>query len=215
MYETKCQAGPKPPVPCQLANVRVRQSGQICMSTDLCLVVRSVADEFQAKVKSAFPKAAQQVRNVISSTSWAKLESLVTDAREKGARILQADQPKHHPTHYPATVIERLKPNMDFYSTESFGPLLGITVVEDLHEALQVVDGCSYGLSISIFTKNHFAALKVARQVKVGAVHINSSTVHDEPTLPHGGHGESGWGRFGASWGLAEFVHTKTVVVHE
>lgn len=36
-------------------------------------------------------------------------------------------------------------------------------------------------------------------------------SIHDEPTLPHGGYKKSGWGRFNAHWGLDEFLQTKTV----
>ena len=43
------------------------------------------------------------------------------------------------------------------------------------------------------------------------AVHINSCTIHDEPTLPHGGWKESGYGRFGGSDPYDEFLQTKTV----
>lgn len=43
------------------------------------------------------------------------------------------------------------------------------------------------------------------------AVHINDSTIHDEPTLPHGGMKSSGHGRFGGSWGISEFLTTKTI----
>lgn len=43
------------------------------------------------------------------------------------------------------------------------------------------------------------------------AVHINGMTVHDEPHLPHGGRKDSGFGRFGGSYGLDEFLTTKTV----
>jgi acyl-CoA reductase-like NAD-dependent aldehyde dehydrogenase len=47
-----------------------------------------------------------------------------------------------------------------------------------------------------------------------GAVHVNSSTVHDEVSLPHGGRKDSGWGRFGATFGFDEFLQTKTVILH-
>ena len=43
------------------------------------------------------------------------------------------------------------------------------------------------------------------------AVHINNSTVHDEPNLPHGGAKKSGWGRFNGSAGIEEFLRTKCV----
>lgn len=43
------------------------------------------------------------------------------------------------------------------------------------------------------------------------AVHINSLTVHDESTLPHGGWKSSGFGRFGGISGYDEWLQTKTV----
>lgn len=43
------------------------------------------------------------------------------------------------------------------------------------------------------------------------AVHINSMSVHDEPSLPHGGMKKSGYGRFGGARGLDEFLTTKSV----
>jgi len=43
------------------------------------------------------------------------------------------------------------------------------------------------------------------------AVHLNAPTIHDEAALPHGGFKHSGFGRFGGSWGLNEFLTTKTI----
>ena len=42
-------------------------------------------------------------------------------------------------------------------------------------------------------------------------MHINGVTVYDEPTLPHGGVKASGFGRFGGSWGIEEFLVTKSI----
>jgi acyl-CoA reductase-like NAD-dependent aldehyde dehydrogenase len=47
------------------------------------------------------------------------------------------------------------------------------------------------------------------------AVHINSMTVHDEWTLPHGGAKASGFGRFNGNWGIEEFLRTKTITYKE
>jgi acyl-CoA reductase-like NAD-dependent aldehyde dehydrogenase len=47
------------------------------------------------------------------------------------------------------------------------------------------------------------------------AVHINSMTVHDEWTLPHGGAKASGFGRFNGHWGIEEFLRMKTITYKE
>jgi acyl-CoA reductase-like NAD-dependent aldehyde dehydrogenase len=102
--------------------------------------------------------------------------------------------------------------NMEFFEIESFGPLLGILTVEREEDIQAITQRFSYGLSSAIFSRNHHRALSFAKTLNSGAVHINSMTVHDEATLPHGGWGDSGWGRFGSRWGLEEFLQTKSVV---
>ena len=110
-----------------------------------------------------------------------------------------------------ATVIEGINPDMDLFTQEAFGPVLCLTPIASLDEAVTIINACKYGLSSSIHTGKHMSALALARRLKVSATHVNGPTVHDECTHPHGGHGDSGWGRFGGQLGLLEFVHTKTV----
>ncbi|KAH7393695.1 putative aldehyde dehydrogenase [Cadophora sp. MPI-SDFR-AT-0126] len=186
-------------------------NGQICMSTDTVLVVESVASKLSAKISELLPEIAKDVSHVINDKSRARLQSLLADAEAKSAKILRAEG---QDTSFPPTVVESLTPNMDLIHLESFGPLLGIRTVSDEEEALQLMNESTYGLSAAIFSENHFRALQLGRRMKVGAVHINGSTVHDASNLPHGGHGDSGFGRFGAHWGLLEFVHTKTIIIN-
>jgi acyl-CoA reductase-like NAD-dependent aldehyde dehydrogenase len=68
-----------------------------------------------------------------------------------------------------------------------------------------------YGLNSAIFTKDLGRAMHMAKNIRAGAVHINSMTVHDENALPHGGTKSSGWGRFNGLYGLSEWVQTKSV----
>ncbi|PVH98232.1 ALDH-like protein [Periconia macrospinosa] len=92
----------------------------------------------------------------------------------------------------PAMLLEDVAQGMDFWSAESFGPLLGLAVYDDEEDAVQVVNSSLFGLSGAIFSRNHLNALKMATRLHTGAVHVNSATVHDEATLPHGGRKESG-----------------------
>jgi acyl-CoA reductase-like NAD-dependent aldehyde dehydrogenase len=103
---------------------------------------------------------------------------------------------------------------MDFWSQESFGPLLGLRAFDDEKEAVSLANESPYGLSGAVFSRNHMRALKLAKTLHTGAVHVNSSTVHDEVSLPHGGRKDSGWGRFGSTFGFDEFLQTKTVILH-
>jgi len=73
-----------------------------------------------------------------------------------------------------ATVIEGKNPDMGLFTQEAFGPLLCLTPIASLDEAVTIINACKYGLSSTIHTVKH----------------INGSTVRDESTHPHGGHGD-------------------------
>ncbi|PWY95995.1 aldehyde dehydrogenase [Aspergillus sclerotioniger CBS 115572] len=191
-------------------------NGQICMSTDLVLAVDAIHDSLVSHIFALLRKSISPHR-VITPSSNQKLTGLINDARAKGATIHTANLDSgscKNETDCHATVIEGLTQEMDFFTIESFGPVVGIVRVKDENQAMDLIQQSTYGLSAAIFTTSHFRALQLARRIRVGAVHVNSMTVHDEVTLPHGGHGDSGWGRFGAKWGVEEFLQTRTVVLN-
>ncbi|KAH1387515.1 hypothetical protein KXW89_004130 [Aspergillus fumigatus] len=177
-------------------------NGQICMSTDLVLVTTAVASALEDKILAIL----QDINTpsvLISPAAKSKVEMLVSDAHDRGAQIHA--HPMGHdasPRSFPPTVVTGLTPEMKLYEIESFGPVVGIMAVEREEQFMAIIEAAKYGLSSSIFSRNHYRSLDLAGTIKAGAVHINSMTVHDEPTLPHGGYGDSGWGRFGARWGV-------------
>ena len=194
------------------------------MSTDTVLVAGPVLAEFREALLSNLEKINKPgngIKRLITLKSAARVRSLVQDAVSKGAIIHTApsagpekNDQEPDTAMVSATIIEGLNKSMELYTVESFGPLLSILPIQSVAEGIKVVNDCKYGLSSAIHTKNHYQALSLAKKMKVSAVHINGATVHDESTLPHGGHGDSGWGRFGGEWGLQEFVHTKTVIMN-
>jgi acyl-CoA reductase-like NAD-dependent aldehyde dehydrogenase len=180
------------------------------MSTDVVLVAQSVDQRFRNLLHQRLSNGAQQVTNVINSKSKSRIDVLVKNAEDGGAAIKMVEASSHG----SATIIEDITSSMAFWSQESFGPLLGLRSFANEEEAVNMVNDSQYGLSGAIFSRNHLRALKLAKKLQTGAVHVNSSTVHDEACLPHGGRKESGWGRFGAFWAFDEFLQTKTVILH-
>ncbi|KAL3440510.1 Aldehyde/histidinol dehydrogenase [Aspergillus insuetus] len=191
-------------------------NGQICMCTDIVLCTQPTAAALEEKILSLI-ESNPQVHTFISEKSKAKLETLVADAVAHGATVHSTSSPSSQApgNTFPATVITGLTKKMQFFSIESFGPLLGIMSVESEDEMRDAVAGLGYGLSAGIFTKSHLRAITISEGLGAGAVHVNGMTVHDEHTLPHGGHGLSGWGRFGGKWGVDEFLQTRTVVLNQ
>lgn len=185
------------------------------MSTDMVLATTSVAQALGSKILTLLQKI-DTAPTLITAAAREKIDLLVHDAKEKGALIYTAPLPSNttSPHSYPPTVVTGLTPSMKLYEIESFGPVLGIVSISSEEAIIELIRQAKYGLSSSIISRDQYRALELARVIQAGAVHINSMTVHDEPTLPHGGYGDSCWGRFGARWGLEEFVQTKVVTLH-
>ncbi|KAL6793032.1 Aldehyde/histidinol dehydrogenase [Trichoderma sp. SZMC 28012] len=190
-------------------------SGQICMSTDIVLVPRKLKSAFCTLVRQRLESAsAIQVKHVINRRSTTRILGLLDDAARKGATVITASSldGEHGPLY--GTVIEGLTKDMEFWQNESFGPVVGIATYDTVDEAVEVINECEYGLSGAIYTASSLQAIPLARRIDSGAVHINGPTFHDGFTLPHGGHKNSGFGRFGSHWAFEEFLQTKTVIAN-
>ncbi|RKK75238.1 hypothetical protein BFJ69_g7828 [Fusarium oxysporum] len=84
-------------------------------------------------------------------------------------------------------IVDGVHSEMAVYSSETFGPVVGIVQVSDEKEAIKPVNDSEYGLTASIWRKDLHRVVTLARELNVGAVHMNAPTVHDEATPPHGG----------------------------
>lgn len=99
---------------------------------------------------------------------------------------------------------------MDIYYEESVGPTVSPIPIKSDKEAIGIANDTEYRLNSAVVSQDLRRALKIAKGIQSGAVHINSMPVHYNLDLPHGGVQSSGWGRFNAQWGLGEFLKTKT-----
>ena len=137
--------------------------------------------------------------------------ALVEDARSLGAEVLTGGTAEG--LYVRPTVLRGVTPEMRIYREESFGPVVSVIEVDGVDEAVRVANDTDYGLSAAVFGRDSGAALQVARRVRSGICHINSTTVHDEPQMPFGGVGASGWGRFGSRAALEEFTELRWVTI--
>ncbi|KAJ9122167.1 hypothetical protein QFC24_004395 [Naganishia onofrii] len=197
-------------------------SGQICMSTERVVVVESVADklveEIQAIAKNELPALGHM--ELASKLGVEKMDRLVNDALSKGAKRLTVesveDKKVAEGAHaYLPVILDNVKPDQDIYYQETFGPGFVIIRAKDTEDAVRIANDNEAGLSASVWTRDYKEALDVARSIESGAVHINGSSVHDEPNLPHGGMKTSGFGRFNGMAAIQAFTQTKAITMHE
>ena len=87
------------------------------------------------------------------------------------------------------TVVDRVRPGMDVYDEEVFGPLLGIVRAETLDEALELIGDNPYGNGAAIFTRSGGASRRFVREVEAGMVGVNVPI-----PVPVGFYSFGGWG---------------------
>jgi len=186
------------------------------MSTERIIVQGDIAEKFEAALKEEFksyPPSASPAVTLVHAGARDKSYALVESAVKQGAEIVAGslDQSSEVGVRIKPVLIKGVTKEMDLFYTESFGPSVSLFVVKTEEEALQLINDTDYGLNASVFTKDLLRGIRVAKQIESGTVHINNSTLFDDPSYPHGGAKSSGFGRFNSTVGLEAFFRNKTI----
>jgi benzaldehyde dehydrogenase (NAD) len=193
--------------------------GQICMSTERIIVAGEVADAFAQRLADKArslslgdPRTSTaQLGALADPSAGERINALIADALEHGARVIAGGEARG--ALMPATVLDGVTADMRIYREETFGPVVCITHAKDDAAAIALANDSEYGLSAAVFSRDVVRALAVTKQIKSGICHINGATVSDEPQMPFGGTGRSGYGRFGGKAGIAEFTELRWITI--
>lgn len=201
------------------ANSRTQNSGQSCICAKRFYVHEDVYDDWFAafvekmastKAGDPFdsgtgfgPMATEQVRR--------DAHELVADAIAKGATVHTGGEIPDGPGwFYPATVLTDVTPEMRIYREECFGPVACVYRVADADEAIERSNDSDFGLAASVWTNDDAEIERLHEELEFGAVFANGNSASFFG-LPFGGVKDSGYGRELGSFGIREFVNTKTV----
>ena len=194
--------------------------GQICMSTERIIVDASIADAFverlaakAAALPCGDPSGHVVLGSVINRAAIDRLAGLIDDAVGKGAALVTGGT--SDTTIMPATVLDRVTPEMRIYAEESFGPIVSVVRVDGSDQAVAAANDTDYGLAAAVFGRDVQRALGVARRIESGIVHVNGPTVQDEAQMPFGGVKGSGYGRFGGRAGIDAFTELRWVTIED
>jgi aldehyde dehydrogenase (NAD+) len=110
------------------------------------------------------------------------------------------------------TVLSEATNDMAAACNEHFGPIAPVVPFADEEEAVELANDTEYGLAGSVFGERDDAEA-VADRIDHGMVHVNDQPVNDEPHVPFGGMGASGFGRYNGEYILDELTETKWISV--
>ena len=196
-------------------------NGQVCTSTERIYVHDSLYNEFTHSIAEYVAglvlgdplDPATDLGPMARARYRAKVEQQVSDALERGARVLTGGRrPPDIPTgyFYEPTVLIELDRGMAVMCEETFGPVLPISRFETFDEAIALSNDSVYGLGANLYTHNARYVKRFYEEVRAGTLWINDPLT-DNDAGPFGGFGMSGIGRELGEEGLDEFQETKHV----
>lgn len=198
--------------------------GQACVGVKRVYAEQSIAERFTAlcaektkKLRLGPPGDADaEVGPLIRLRQLEKIEAQLQHAAAQGAQILTGG--KHRPDLGPnflePAIVAGVNHAMAVMREESFGPLLAIQSVASADEAVRLANDLSFGLGASVWTNDSRRGAAIASQLRAGSVMVNDLvSYYGICEAPHGGLGESGWGRTHSRLGLLEMTEVKYIDV--
>lgn len=199
---------------------RFTHQGQICMSANRLLVHSSVADEFRDKfvkkvssLKTGNPADPSTIIGpLINRHEVDSLEQRVDAAIAAGATALVRGESSGNV--FGPVVLDGVSNSDEVAQGELFGPVILFMEFDSDDEAIAIANDTEFGLSGAIHTRDLAHGVRLARRIETGMVHINDSTISDEPIVPFGGEKNSGLGRLSGEATINELTTQQWISVN-
>ncbi|MDP9473179.1 MAG: CoA-acylating methylmalonate-semialdehyde dehydrogenase [Chloroflexota bacterium] len=201
-------------------------AGQRCLANSLVLPVGEAHAAARERVVEAAGRLhvgdglepGVELGPVVSATARDRIFAAITDAVEEGAEpVLDGRQVRvpERPQGYfvGPTLLDGVRPGMRAYREEIFGPVVGMTPVETLDEAIALINAAEYGNAASIFTESGAAARKFRYEVETGNVGINVGVAAPVAYFPFSGAKRSFFGTLHPQGRDAVRFYTESKVV--
>jgi acyl-CoA reductase-like NAD-dependent aldehyde dehydrogenase len=182
-------------------------SGQRCTSSSRIVVHRKVYDTFLRMFSTAAAKLRlgngldknADVGPVVNETQMKRILDYIEIGKKEGAELVTGGKAYSEGEcgrgyFIQPTIFSGVTPGMRIEQEEIFGPVVAVIMTEDLNDAIRIVNGTSYGLVSSIYTRDVNKSAVAERELDTGIVYINASTIGAEIQMPFGGTKRSGFG---------------------
>jgi succinate-semialdehyde dehydrogenase/glutarate-semialdehyde dehydrogenase len=168
----------------------------------------------EMKVSAALDFSAD-MGSLISQDQLDKVTQHVEDALRKGAILLAGGKarPDIGPFFFEPTLLTNIKPDMDLYAEETFGPVVSIYRFDDVEQAIQMANTSSYGLNSSVWTRDVRRGQQIACRLQTGTSNVNEAVnaSYGSVDSPMGGMKNSGLGRRHGMEGMLKYTEAQTV----
>jgi acyl-CoA reductase-like NAD-dependent aldehyde dehydrogenase len=153
-----------------------------------------------------------QLAALVSEREAKRVEGTIRRAVEAGATLVTGGGRERGVVQ--PTVVADVPGETELWREELFGPAVAVRPVSGIDEAITLANDTHYGLGAGVFTRDVNHALRFAREVDAGNVHVNWTPLWRADLMPYGGLKGSGIGKEGPRYAVEEMTELKSVVFH-
>lgn len=191
--------------------------GQNCIGVQRIFVEKQIFDSFLKKFieETALLRVGNKmdeqtnVGPMITEREAKRVEVWVNEALDEGAQLQLGG--KRYGSFYEPTILTEVPATAKIAKEEIFGPVVMVTAVESLEEAIEKSNAVNFGLQAGIFTSNIDKAFFTIKNLQVGGVLVNDSSDYRIDAMPFGGIKGSGLGREGVRYAIEAMTEPKVV----
>lgn len=207
----------------RIAFAKLLNAGQTCIAPDYLMVPKGMSDVVAEKFGAAVTKMYPTLINnpdytaIISQRHHARLSSLVREAAETGARVVEINPRNERfeageTRKFPPTLVIGPSLQTQLMREEIFGPVLPVLEYDGIDQAIAQIRGGDHPLALYWFGKDAAIQERILRETLSGGVTINDCLWHFvQEDQPGGGVGASGMGAYHGEWGFNTFSKLKPV----
>ncbi len=195
-------------------------AGQRCDAISRVIAVEKIYSSFVDKLKehmadynfgNPLENEKVTVGPVISSKAAQRIDKMVKDAVNKGAKLIAGGNYKD--AYYEPTLLVDVPLDAEIANEETFGPVVTIIKAKDMDDAIRIANNSKYGLDSAVFTDDFYSAWEIMKALQVGNVTLNSAPSHGTAYFPFGGVKDSGAGKEGVGYSIEEMTSLKTIIL--
>ncbi|MCA1248069.1 aldehyde dehydrogenase [Massilia sp. MS-15] len=194
--------------------------GESCNAPSRLFVEASIKDAFLEKALALVPRYAPGdpldeetvMGAIVDPVQMKTVLGYIEDGKAAGARLRAGGRAARQDSgglYIEPTLFDGVEPAMRIAREEIFGPVLSVLSFTDIEEAVRQANATPYGLAAAVWTADMSKAIRSARALRAGTVHVNQYD-NDDITVPFGGYKQSGNGRDKSLHAFDKYTELKT-----
>lgn len=192
-------------------------AGQTCVAPDYLMAERSTLDALVPHLKDAVasmygrtPQRSRDYVRMVNQKHFDRVLALIDDDKAVLGGTAGADRANRY---LPPTILDGVDWDDPVMGEEIFGPVLPLLEVSGPDEAIARINSGEKPLTAYVFSPRPDVEERFIAETSSGSLALSHTLAHlGSQTMPFGGVGESGMGKYHGRASLEVFTHAKPVV---